>query len=482
MGPEAFQNFCELFMRDGGLRPIRHASIEEQVAKFLHIISHNVRNRTMSFFFCRSGETISRHFHSVLKVIISLEGQFLKQPNGLDVLPEILNNDRFHPYFKNCIGAIDGTHVHVRVSNEDAPRYRGKKNYPTINVLAVCSFDMKFTYVLPGWEGTASNSRVLASALERNGDKLKLPQGKYYLVDAGYLLKTGLITPYRGSSTEPTHDVNTQVDIILMGMDPNESLINEVDRELLNETRNEKAGPVERSEDHSLEEYLRDSINIRMSKESSKSGVSKKDRLDWNAQMDDIFVDALHNQYLKGNMLDGTFTTRAYHEIVEELKQKLGIDINKDKVKNRLKTTKTRFNECFNLFKNDLSGFAWSQETKMWSTEPKVWADLIAVGFLIAKPAAEKWKTATIFNYDKLLDLFAKDRAMGFNALTAKEMMDKWAVNDKENNNESVASASERSNEWVPTHNDDLVDSIYGIDHLVSRNEASLDNTGFFGY
>ena len=34
--------------------------------------------------------------------------------------------------------------------NEDAPRYRGRKGYPTQNVLAACSFDLKFTYVLPG--------------------------------------------------------------------------------------------------------------------------------------------------------------------------------------------------------------------------------------------------------------------------------------------------------------------------------------------
>ncbi|XP_059634222.1 uncharacterized protein LOC132276683 isoform X1 [Cornus florida] len=319
MGPEAFQNFCEMLIRDGGLRPTKRARVEEQVAKFLHIISHNVRNRTMSFFFCRSGETISRHFHSVLKAVISLEGQFLKQPSGLDVPPEILNNDRFHPYFKNCIGAIDGTHVRVKVSNEDAPRYRGRKNYPTVNVLAACSFDMKFTYVLPGWEGTASDSRVMASALKRQGDKLILPEGKFYLADAGYPLKAGLITPYRGvryhlkeyasrrpenprelfnlrhaslrnvierifgvlkkrfpiigSSTEPTYDVKTQVDIILacciihnylMGMDPDESLFNEVDRELLNETPHEEHGPMERSEDHSLGEHLRDSITSHM--------------------------------------------------------------------------------------------------------------------------------------------------------------------------------------------------------------------------
>ena len=64
------------------------------------------------------------------------------------------------------------------MSNEDAPRYRGRKGYTTQNVLATCSFDLKFTYVLPGWEGTALDSRIIKSALTRN-DNLKIPQGKF---------------------------------------------------------------------------------------------------------------------------------------------------------------------------------------------------------------------------------------------------------------------------------------------------------------
>ena len=63
------------------------------------------------------------------------------------------------------------------MSNEDAPRYRGRKGYPTQNVLAAYSFDLKFTYVLPGWEGTASDSRIIKSALIRNNN-LKIPLAK----------------------------------------------------------------------------------------------------------------------------------------------------------------------------------------------------------------------------------------------------------------------------------------------------------------
>lgn len=76
-------------------------------------------------------------------------------------------------------GAIDGTHVRVKVSNEDASRYRGRKGYPTQNVLAACSFDLKFTYVLPGWEGTASDSRIMKNALTGE-DKLDIPNGNFF--------------------------------------------------------------------------------------------------------------------------------------------------------------------------------------------------------------------------------------------------------------------------------------------------------------
>ena len=54
----------------------------------------------MHFFFRRSDETISHHFYSVIVAIIELEEIFLKQSNGIEVPKEILNNNRFYPYFK----------------------------------------------------------------------------------------------------------------------------------------------------------------------------------------------------------------------------------------------------------------------------------------------------------------------------------------------------------------------------------------------
>ena len=81
---------------------------------------------------------------------------------------KILNNSRFYPWFEDCIGAIDGTHVRASVPIEDQNRYRNRKSALSQNVLAAISFDdLKFTYVLAGWEGSAHDSRVLNDALSR---------------------------------------------------------------------------------------------------------------------------------------------------------------------------------------------------------------------------------------------------------------------------------------------------------------------------
>nr|KAJ0211676.1 hypothetical protein LSAT_V11C400194760 [Lactuca sativa] len=141
--------------------------------------------------------TTSTCFHIGLRAVVALESYYIQQPK-VDVTPkEIQEKKRFYPYFKNCVGEIDGTHIRVKVPNKDTSRYRGRKGYPTINVLAACSFDLKFTYVLTGWEGTASDSRIVKDALKRD-NKLLIPRGRYCLVDADLPHTLELMTPYRG--------------------------------------------------------------------------------------------------------------------------------------------------------------------------------------------------------------------------------------------------------------------------------------------
>ncbi|CAH1445357.1 unnamed protein product [Lactuca virosa] len=98
-------------------------------------------------FFNHSGETIHRHFHIVLKVVLKLSADIIKpDANYNDDVPEyILNKPRYYPMFKDCIGAIDGTH------------------------------------------GTAHDTRIFNEALQRPDLNFPYSTGdKYYVVDAGY--------------------------------------------------------------------------------------------------------------------------------------------------------------------------------------------------------------------------------------------------------------------------------------------------------
>ena len=66
------------------------------------------------------------------------------------------------------------------------------------NVLGACDANLKFIYVLPGWEGSALDSRVLRDALSRRYC-LEIPSNTYYLVDSRYTNCPGFLAPYRGT-------------------------------------------------------------------------------------------------------------------------------------------------------------------------------------------------------------------------------------------------------------------------------------------
>lgn len=74
------------------------------------------------------------------------------------------------------MGAIDGTHVLARIPAKERAAFLGRKHTTTQNVLAAVNFDLRFTYVLAGWEGSAHDALILADAIQRD-DGLKVPQG-----------------------------------------------------------------------------------------------------------------------------------------------------------------------------------------------------------------------------------------------------------------------------------------------------------------
>ncbi|VFQ76098.1 unnamed protein product [Cuscuta campestris] len=80
------------------------------IATFLLIVGHNDRYCNVRQRFGRSHFTTSQNFNKVLKALNTIAPQMMVKP-GFAVPSKIRGNTRFYPYFKDCIGAIDGTHI-----------------------------------------------------------------------------------------------------------------------------------------------------------------------------------------------------------------------------------------------------------------------------------------------------------------------------------------------------------------------------------
>ncbi|XP_027177992.1 protein ALP1-like [Coffea eugenioides] len=163
--------------------------VHESAALTLMCLSHDERHRVLAERFQHSMETIDRHVRRVLRVLVRLGRDLVRPRNVDDTHPRILNNGLLIPWFQDCVGALDGTHVSAWCRAEVRERFRNWYADLSQNVLAACDHDMRFVFVRVGWEGSAHDARILQETL--------LDPGKYYAVDAAYRNMPGFMAPFR---------------------------------------------------------------------------------------------------------------------------------------------------------------------------------------------------------------------------------------------------------------------------------------------
>lgn len=95
---------------------------------------------------------VFRCFHEGLQVCFQLHEYTIHQPT-LDTPshPRITLDTKYKEYFKDCVCALDSTHIAAWVPANQAAPYRYRKGYLSQNVLVVCDFNLEFTYMLAGW-------------------------------------------------------------------------------------------------------------------------------------------------------------------------------------------------------------------------------------------------------------------------------------------------------------------------------------------
>ncbi|KAL0910311.1 hypothetical protein M5K25_021279 [Dendrobium thyrsiflorum] len=179
--PDAFMSLRDLLVSRGHLHDTKNMLAAEQLGIFLRGVAHAHSYRQLCEFFQHSTETVSRYFNLVIRAIVSFADEFINLPQAeIECHPFVRSNALFYPYFKNAIGAIDGTHITAVVSNNLQNRYQNRKGFTSQKVMAAVSFDRQFVYIASGWEGSAADMRVLKWAVEQG--QFAMPRNHYYLV------------------------------------------------------------------------------------------------------------------------------------------------------------------------------------------------------------------------------------------------------------------------------------------------------------
>jgi hypothetical protein len=172
----AFRRLHDTLVQSYGLVPSHGVSTTEALGIFLWVCGGPQSFRQIRNKFGHSLETISRKYSEVLNALYKMSSDVIKpkDPNFIEIHPR-LREGRFWPHFKDCIGAIDGSHFPATVPASEQAKYIGRHGYASQNVMAVCDFDMRFTFVVTGWLGSVHDTIVLQDTLITYADRFPHP-------------------------------------------------------------------------------------------------------------------------------------------------------------------------------------------------------------------------------------------------------------------------------------------------------------------
>lgn len=152
MNQSTFRSLCKILSEKYGLVESFNIYLEESVAMFLEMVGQDLTIRAIAERYQHSSETVDRKIDEVLSSVLKLAADIVKPTRNefASASPFLVDNPVYWPYFKNCVGVLDGTHIPVLPPSGNVEPFRGRKAEATMNVLAICNFSMRFIYAYVG--------------------------------------------------------------------------------------------------------------------------------------------------------------------------------------------------------------------------------------------------------------------------------------------------------------------------------------------
>ncbi|KAG5546935.1 hypothetical protein RHGRI_012840 [Rhododendron griersonianum] len=196
---EVFVKLCDELVNKYDFHTTRRHAIRifESLAMFLCIL-RGASLKLVGELLNRGQASCSRQINKVL-LCVTIMAKHEIQPH-MNHPHSYLSHRPQYRHFMDCIGAMDGTHVLCNPPSKDAKKYFGRKGGHTMNIIAICDFDLCFTFALAGWEESMHDYHVFRECVYGRGRNMfpHPPVGKYYLVDGGYPNGNGYLSPYKG--------------------------------------------------------------------------------------------------------------------------------------------------------------------------------------------------------------------------------------------------------------------------------------------
>ncbi|KAM1056624.1 hypothetical protein ACFX2J_029803 [Malus domestica] len=313
---------------------------------------------------------------------------------------------------------------------------------------------MQFIYVFPGWEGSASDSRVLHDAISRpNG--FKVPAGCYYLVDGGYTNGEGFLAPYRGipyhlSEWEGRTPSNKEEYFNMK----HSKARNVIERcfGLLKGRQEMSVDPMENLpiiEDGQNTEEGMDNENILNATQEPKGRRRK-----WEAFEEEVLLGVLEDFVARKQRCDtGAFKQGTLVEIakaVNVLCPHSNIKANPH-IESKLKKWKKTYSMVVDMI--NTSGFAWNDVKKCVEVD----SDDAWQTYVQRNKEADGWRSKPFPLFDRFAYIFGKDRATGNVAETPAQMVEEQShdhVGESDIGGDNfVSSMNQQSQQSTPSEN-----------------------------
>ncbi|KAK9286166.1 hypothetical protein L1049_014548 [Liquidambar formosana] len=171
-----------------------------------------------------------------------------------------------------------------------------------------------------------------------------------------------------------------------------------------------------------------------MSHKANKNDLEPKEKakyVRWTPRMDDILTEVLRDEYHKGHKGDNGWKPTALQAAVNAINSQLGMSLNKENIRSRLKTWRGLYTAMQELLNQ--TGFGWNDTKKMVEAENSVWDD-----YLQNHSDAAQFHHRSIDNFDDISLIIGNDQANGQGAQNGIEADNIVETIDLEANTDNI--------------------------------------------